>query len=608
MGIFKREPSKQPGKQSPIGSIRATAPGVRPAAPATYTDSFGIVYAQPAGYNQPRPLTAAAVQIKMNDKGEALHFKNRRQAASTAWQAEAWEYYDAIGEVKYAFNLVASVVSRIRLYAAIVEDPAEAPITVRNSKVIDKDLAAAAERALDRLDSAYGGQAGLLKDAALNLQVTGECYLVQVPERIGTGLPESWDIRSTDELQIDQKGNYIINPRRDISSGSSMMSTGGSDVIRLPQNSFIGRIWKSHPRYSQESDSSLRGLLDLCAELLLLNRTFRATARSRLNAGALYLPDGLSVAAAPDPDYPYDENGNYNEQYNPEEAADDFEDQLVDAMLTPIKDEDSASAVVPLIIRGPAELGDKIKQFKFERSFDPMLAERSDRVLERIMQGLDVPKDIVTGLANVKYSNALQIDESLYKAHIEPLMLLISDAFTVVYLRPYLLSIGYPEAEVNRLVIWYDPSQVATRNDRAADADNGFGKMAVSYDTWRRAHGFSDQDAPSPMELAMRLVIDKGAITPELTEAMLGIVAPEIMDATRAKAQENSVAPVPPEIQNLLNPGAPSNIPAEPAAAPAGLAEPGAAPAEPVKTPTTTPPAPTTPAPITTVGLAEPTA
>ena len=608
MGIFKREPGKEPSKQAPINSIRASAPGARPINPATYTDSFGIVYAQPAGYNQPRSLTAAAVQIKMNDKGEAQYFKSRRQAASTAWQTEAWEYYDAIGEVKYAFNLVASVVSRIRLYAAIVEDPAEAPLTVRKSTVIEQDLASAAERALDRLDSAYGGQAGLLKDCALNLQVTGECYLVQVPERIGSGLPESWDIRSTDELQIDQKGNYIINPRRDISSGSSMMSTGGSDVIRLPNNSFIGRIWKSHPRYSQESDSSLRGLLDLCAELLLLNRTFRATARSRLNAGALYLPDGLSVAATPDPDYPYDENGNYNEQYNPEEAADDFEDQLVDAMLTPIKDEDSASAVVPLIIRGPAELGDKIKQFKFERSFDPMLAERSDRVLERIMQGLDVPKDIVTGLANVKYSNALQIDESLYKAHIEPLMLLIVDAFTVVYLRPYLLSLGYPEADVNRLVIWYDPSQVATRNDRAADADNGFGKMAVSYDTWRRAHGFSDQDAPSPLELAMRLVIDKGAITPELTEAMLAVVAPDIMEATRAKAQENSVAPVPPEIQNLLNPGTPSNLPPEEAAAPAALTEPGAAPAEPVQTTTTTSPAPATPAPITTVGLAEPTA
>ena len=441
-----------------------------------------------------------------------------------------------------------------------------------------------------------------MKDTALNLQVTGECYLVQVPERIGTGLPESWDIRSTDELQVDAKGNYMINPRREVGNGGgSVMSAGNAEVIRLPKTAFIGRIWKSHPRYSQEADSSLRGLLDLCAELLLLNRTFRATARSRLNAGALYLPDGLSVAAAPDPDYPYDENGVYNEKYNPEEAADDFEDQLIDAMLTPIKDEDSASAVVPLIIRGPAELGDKIKQFKFERSFDPALAERSERVLERIMQGLDVPKDIVSGLANVKYSNALQIDESLYKAHIEPLMLLIADAVTVVYLRPYLISIGYSEAEVSRLVIWYDPSQVATRNDRAADADAGFDKLAVSYDSWRRAHGFSDQDAPDATELALRLIINKGAITPELTEAMLGAVSPELMEKVKGVAQQNSVAPIPPEIEQALSGQAPGAAPAEAPvteAAPPGLAEPEASGPSTSSTEATPPPP----------GLAEPSA
>ena len=596
MGIFKREPNK-PSRTPSANGIRATSPGARPAQPAVWQDSFGIVYASPAAFSEPRPLTAAATQIKIGDVSEANLFKARRQSASSAWQREAWEYYDAIGEIKYAFNLVASVVSRIRLYAASIDDPAEAPVTVRKSEVVDKELAAAAERALDRLSSAYGGQSGLLKDTALNLQVTGECYLVQIPERIGSGLPESWDIRSTDELQVDAKGNYIINPRREVSNGSSSMMSGGtSEAIRLPKTAFIGRMWKAHPRYSQESDSSLRGLLDLCAELLLLNRTFRATARSRLNAGALYLPDGLSTAAMPDPDYPYDEEGNYNEQFNAEESADDFEDQLIDAMTTPIKDEDSASAVVPLIIRGPAELGDKIKQFKFERSFDPALAERSERVLERIMQGLDVPKDIVSGLANVKYSNALQIDESLYKAHIEPLMLLISDALTVVYLRPYLISLGYAEADVNRLVIWYDPSQIATRNDRASDADAGFDKMAVSYDTWRRAHGFSDQDAPSPMELAMRLIISKGAITPELTEAMLGAVAPELMEKVKGIAQASSVAPVPPEVQNILSGmggGAPAAggaaVPAPapapaPEAAPPGLAE-----------PTPTPPAPEAP-------------
>jgi hypothetical protein len=517
-----------------------------------------------ASYSAPRPITAAAVQMKLDDKGEVEKFKQRRKGGSTDWQNEAWEYYDAIGEIKYAFNLVASVVSRIRLYAAAVDNPAENPVAARDSDVIDPNLAAAAERALARLDSAYGGQAGLLRDAALNLSVTGECYLVQFPERKGSGVKESWDIRSTDELQLDAKNQYTIVPRRDVlASGSS----GPSQGYRLPNTAFVGRIWRAHPRYSEEADSSIKGILDLCSELLLLNRTFRATARSRLNAGALYLPDGLSVAASADPDYPYDDENELNPGMTAEESADEFEDQLMDAMTTPIRDEDSASAVVPLIIRGPAELGDKIKQFKFERSFDPMLAERADRVLERILQGLDVPKDVVTGLANVKYSNALQIDEALYKAHIEPLMLLIADALTVVYLRPALIAAGFDEAEVKRIVVWYDPSQVATRNDRAADADSGFDRMAVSYETWRRAHGFSAADAPDPKEIAIRLLADKGTISPEFTQAMLDAIAPEVMNAVRTAQQASSVAPVPPEIEQILDQAAGEGAPAtEPAA------------------------------------------
>jgi hypothetical protein len=170
------------------------------------------------------------------------------------------------------------------------------------------------------------------------------------------------------------------------------------------------------------------------------------------------------------------------------------------------------------------------------------------------MQGLDVPKDVVSGLANVKYSNALQIDESLYKAHIEPLMLLVADALTVMYLRPYLVANGYSPEEVKNVCVWYDPSQVATRNDRASDADAGFEKMAVSYDTWRRAHGFSESDAPDPTELALRLVIEKGMITPELTEGMLSAVAPEVLKRVRDNVAAKSVAPVPQEIQDLLNP------------------------------------------------------
>jgi len=522
--------------------------------PSTFL-SPGVNTAKSAPYGAPRTLTAAAAQVKINDKGEFDQFRMRRSAASSAWQSEAWEYYDAIGEIKYAFNLVASVVSRIRMYAAVVEDPAEAPSPVSRSEKIDQRLAAAAERALERLDSAYGGQAGLLKDAALNLSVTGECYLVQMPARIGTGLPESWDIRSTDELMTDARGNFIVVGRREQAPGgnSGSASSAMGSPISLGERSFVGRIWRSHPRYSDEADSSLRGLLDMCAELLLLNRTFRATARSRLNAGALYLPDGLSVAAQGDGDFPLDSDVDVDPSaFTAEEAEDEFEEQLIDAMTTPIRDEESASAVVPLIIRGPAELGDAIKQFKFERSFDPALAQRADRVLERILQGLDVPKDVITGLANVKYSNAVQIDESLYKAHIEPLMLLLVDSFTVVYLRPYLIANGFSAEDVSKVVVWFDPSQVSTRNDRAADADSGFDRNAISYSSWRRAHGFSEADAPEGTEIALRMMIERGQILPETVEAMLGSIAPEIMNSVREAQQASSIAPVPPEVQQAL--------------------------------------------------------
>ncbi|MGL4998064.1 MAG: hypothetical protein ACRC5T_03775 [Cetobacterium sp.] len=523
--------------------------------------------AQAVAYSAPRALTAAASQLKIKDKAEAEQFKARRSSSVSQWQAEAWEYYDAIGEIKYAFGLVGAIASRVRLYAAVVDDPAESPVNVHSSEKVDPQLADAAQRALARLDSAYGGQAGLLRDASLNLLVAGECFLVQMPARPGTGLAESWDVRSVDELKIDGRNQYVLQARRDISSTTPTV---------IPPEAFVGRIWRSHPRFTDEPDSSMKGILDLCAELLLLNRTFRATARSRLNAGAMYLPDGLSVAAQPESGAQFEDEIDITAPTEQEEE-DYFETQLVDAMTTPISDEASASAVVPLIIRGPAELGDKIKLFKFERSFDPALSERSDRVLERILQGLDVPKDTVTGLANVKYSNAVQIDESLYKAHIEPMLLLLSDALTVVYLRPYLRSVGYTEAEVQRIVVWYDPSAVSTRADRAADADSGFEKGALSFDTWRRTHGFSDADAPSPTETAIRMVLDRGSITPELTEAVLGAFAPEAMDAAKAQAQASSVAPVPTEVQQMLNgaPAAPAPGAAAPEEAPAAPIDPG---------------------------------
>jgi hypothetical protein len=45
---------------------------------------------------------------------------------------------------------------------------------------------------------------------------------------------------------------------------------------------------------------------------------------------------------------------------------------------------------------------------------------------------------------------------------------------------------------------------------------------------------------------------EKGAITPELTEAMLNALAPEVMNAVRDAQQASSVAPLPPDVEQAL--------------------------------------------------------
>lgn len=534
--------------------------------------------AKPAAYNAQRSITASAQRVSISDKKETEALKKRRGADT--WQTDAWEYFDAIGEIKYSGNLVGSIMSRVRIFPAVVVNPDEPPAHVKDVTDLDEQLKIYAERALRRLDSANGGHAGILSRGGVNIWVAGECYLVQTPEKIGSEIPETWDIKSVDELVVGSGGNVQLKKTR----------TSSSTPEDLPENAFVGRIWRSHPRYSDEADSSLRAIRDPCDELLLYNRLSRTTGRSRMNAGALLLPDGLSVSEVADQDQELlDEDG---ATVISDTEQDNFEEELMSALTSPITDEDSAAAIVPLIIRGPKDLLDGVKHLTFERSLDPKLVERADRALERVLQGLDMPKDVVTGLANVKYSNAVQIDESLYKAHIEPLVLLLCDALTAVYFRPALESYGFTKEQARRLVIWYDPSEILTRPDRAASANDGFNNKAISADAWRRAHGFNDADAPTPRELLTRIVLDRAQISEPLAEAVLKALDPALMGEIRESALESSPSPLSDRARQILEGGpTPTDTP-ETQPAPAVPPSPATAPE-----PLSSPPLPAVPTP-----------
>ena len=134
MGIFSRDEPQPTNRAARRRSARVRTPQQQ-ISPQSLQQSFIPYDAAMTSFAPARSLTAAATQINLNDKGEAERFRMRRMGGSDSWQQEAWEYYDAIGEIKYAFGLVASVVSRIRLYAGYVEDPSQSPVAIRTSSL-----------------------------------------------------------------------------------------------------------------------------------------------------------------------------------------------------------------------------------------------------------------------------------------------------------------------------------------------------------------------------------------------------------------------------------------------------------------------------------------
>jgi hypothetical protein len=490
----------------------------------------------PLPYNAPRPLTASAARLDMKNKKEVDAINKRRQADK--WQQEAWEYYDLIGEIKYTANLVASIMSRVNLYVGYVDKSANVPSEISTIEKLDEEFIQQAQDILYLLESGNGGTSGLLRNAALNMFVTGECWLVHEPARFSTNEPAKYQIRSVEEITATTGRNsqVVIKPRRDAKP---------SEYLPLPTNGYISRIWRNHPRYSDEADSSLRGILDICDQLLLVDRTASATAKSRLNGGLLFVPDGLSNVSQSDGEMAIEG------EVAPlsDDVEDSFEEELIAAMVTPIEDVGSASAVVPLVVRGPEDLGEKIVHIKFERTFDPQLAQRSERLLERILGGLDIPKDVAAGMSSVKYSNAIIIEEQLYKAHIEPLILLIVDCLTIGFLRPALRAQGHPESIVNRAVVWYDPSAITAKPSKAEAAVTLYEMKAISENALRRANGFTDSDAPTQLERVQRMAEERAMLTDAMSETLINSIIPEEL---KNQAREQALAMSDPSSANAL--------------------------------------------------------
>lgn len=424
-----------------------------------------------------------------------------------AWAEQAWDYYDAIGELRYSANWLGNALSRASLYIARSPEPGGAP-----ERINDDD---AANEALHALAGGAAGQSEMLKAFGVHLTIAGDCYLVGFDDA-ETHI-QKWVVRSPEEISAFT-GNVIIK-------------NIGQDLTLPEDDVAVIRIWRPHPRRSWEADSPARGVLPILHELERLTQMILAQANSRLaGAGLLLIPAEFDF---PTPQgYPAD--GETNPQLSKVQS---FVNRLGHAMMTPVTDRSDPNSVVPVVVTAPGDQIGNAKLIQFWTGLDAQAIELRKEAVRRFALGMDMPPEILLGLGDSSHWNAWAIDEASIKLHIEPLLALICDALTVGFLKPLL-------GEDTDLMIWYDTTELVQRPNRAPDAFRLFELRELSAEALRKETGFGEEQGPDDEELNNRALRDMvaagGAGLAEQASISLGIfeAAPETAPPEQPPAEQ----------------------------------------------------------------------
>jgi hypothetical protein len=507
------------------------APAPRPARalPQAVTGSALSVL----GYASQRRTVTAAADAVMRRPGNALGLaasaiRMTRQDSDMArrviqgWQTRSFLYYEQCGEIWYAAQFYARALAKLELSVKRL-DPA-APTGGEE----DVDVASVQDY-VTRIQDPGGGRANLLGAYGRLMFLTGEGYMLCTNPRdpyADSGIAggdadeggmvdigdeggddsdvealtveeeadyesEVWEFLSTDELRADGDGSFTRYQAPSLGANEVDAENDEGVWEPLPGKAIAYRFWRRHPRYSALADAPMRGVLDLCEELLILTMAVRARAVSRVaGAGILAVPEEISPAP---PKPAGDENP----------VEDPFLSDLTEAMVTPIKDQGTASAVVPFVVRGQAEYLDKLRLITMSDpdKFYPETGLRTE-CIRRIAIGLDMPPEALIGTEDANHWTAWSIDEQTWKAHLQPIAQMLCDDLTSAYLRPAMAADGVANPE--QYVVAYDASAVINHPDRTKDAKDLWDRLAISDEELREANGFPEDSAPDEAEWLRR--------------------------------------------------------------------------------------------------------
>lgn len=431
---------------------------------------------QKASYAIKEAKPYAKVQSLVSSAKRLTTGTARRQSRSTQtiqdWQTEAWNLYDLVAELRYLATTLARQQAMAKFY--VVESPEDAPTEepqpTENPKVADL---------LNIIPGHPSIFPQMIERIAVNLFVAGEAWLIGLPpeDSLSTAkdLPMDsldWGVYSSSEIVANVSGNSI----------KVRLSEDDERDYSIDEVHAI-RIWNGHPREAWSATSPCQAALPVLQQIVGLTSHTSAQIDSRLaGAGVLLVPATAQATFKAGSD---DDTDN-----------DVFLDSLVEAMMTPISDRSSASAVVPLTVPVPDETADKFRYMSFDKPLDAAAAAMMDQALRRFALGQDAPPELLLGTASVNHWGAWIVKEETIRSHVAPAVSLICDALTRGFLWPILLQKGMEEETAARFSVGYSVDHLIVRPSAGDDAKELYDRGLLTPQALRRETGFDEGDAP----------------------------------------------------------------------------------------------------------------
>lgn len=405
----------------------------------------------------------------------------------TSWQERAEQYYDTVGEIWYATQFYGRI-GKVRYFIEQLQADGDW------QEIEDTNNAAWVE--FDRIQDPTGGRTALVGTMGRLRFLIGEYALFVHFDWDEAGvMSETWEVLNPAELKVE----FYADGKQRIVRGTGQKKKEW-DVWETPweplpdqqPTAFFWRIWRRHPVRSQEADAPMRAVLDLCEELLLMRRAVRAKARSRIGAGILTLPREGFPGQAPQPGQAYDP------MQNPVTR------RIIESVITPLQDESSPESLVPLMLWLDAEYTDKIKLVRLGETGPYQEGKVREELVTAIARGLDLPPEVLEGMADVNHWGQWMIDDQMWKSHLQNVVQEITDDITSAVMRPRWAAIGLDPEQYR---IGHDPKALIARPDETKDAKDVFQLGSLSRRDLLDKVGFGELNPPEDDELDLILQI-----------------------------------------------------------------------------------------------------